>query len=154
MIAAVRSVMQSRRVVGIEPERVVDLGEHRHRARGDDGVHGGDERERGDDHLVAAADAERGERAPQRRGAVRDRDGVRAAEHVARGPLEVGDRARWRAVLVAEQRTAATTAATASASSAPSSAAPFAKSSGSVRTGVPPSIASVKSSRSTQAIVR
>ena len=62
---------------GIEPQRVVDLGEHGNGTGGDDGVHRRDEREGGDDDLVATADAERRERAPQRGGAVghRDREG-------------------------------------------------------------------------------
>ena len=88
---------------GIETERVVDLGEHRHRIRGDHRIHGGDEREGRDDHLVAAAHAQGRERAAERRRSVGHGGGVRGAECVARGPFEVSHGSRLGAVLVPEQ---------------------------------------------------
>jgi hypothetical protein len=88
----------------VEPERVVDFREHGHRAGRDDRVHRRDERERRHHDLVAAADAERRERAAQRGCAVGDPDGVRAAERLADGALEAGHRAVRVVALVPEQR--------------------------------------------------
>ena len=91
---------------GVEPQRVVDLGEHGHGAGGDHGVHRRDEGEGGDDDLVAGPHAERRESTAQRGGAVGHRDAEGRAEHVARGPLEVGDGAGRVVALVAEERAA------------------------------------------------
>ena len=126
MIAAVRSVMQASSGVGIEAERVVDLGEHGHRAGGDDRVDGGDERERGNDDLVAAADAERRERAAQRRGAVGDGDRVRAAERRRTRPARSRRPRRRRRRPCSGTANGSGPRRRPRASSSPSSAAPFA----------------------------
>ena len=65
-------------------ERLVDLAEDRHGARGDDRVDRRDEGEARDDHLVAAADAERSKPGAQSRRPARDADRV-AAHGAARG---------------------------------------------------------------------
>ena len=93
MIAAVRSVICASRSAGSRPSVSSISANTGTAAADDDRVDRRDERERGHDHLVAAPDAQGRERAPQRRGAVRDGDRVAAAEQRARGAFELGDRA-------------------------------------------------------------
>ena len=65
-----------------------DVGEHRRRAAVAHRRGGGDERHRGHDDLVARPDSGGQVREVQRRGAARQRDGVRDAEEVREGRLE------------------------------------------------------------------
>ena len=143
-IAAVRGPIFARDVAEIERERVVDFGEHRHGARRDDRADGRDERERGNDDLVAAADAERRQRAREVPAVPLDsRERVAATERVARPPTSnAATRAGVRDEWYRNSDRSRSTAVTASISSSPMRSMPFPSGSRRVTAGVPPSIAS------------
>ena len=125
-------------------------------AGGHDRVHRRDERERGHDHLVAAADAERRQRAPQRGRAVGDRDartGSRAAR-TRRARSRRPPRPRGRPCTGTATGSRSTAATRVGLLAARCSAAPFEKSSASRRTGAPPSIASTNGSYRCGRVVR
>jgi hypothetical protein len=74
--------------VHVDVEISADVGEHGCCARVDDGLGGGDERERRDDHLVAFANALGPKRNEQRVAPRRHRDGMRHVELARDLPLE------------------------------------------------------------------